>query len=153
MEKFISSHQSGRQGGFTLIELMITVAIVAILASVALPSYLESVRRSNRAEAVATLLEAANWLQRGYTINNTYVGIKTKTLQDAGYGQSPKSGTAKYNLDLTDDKGADTTTATGFVLHAVPVGTADKCGTFTLDETGQRTVSTTASAADCWGGR
>ena len=69
--------QHHRQGGFTLIELMITVAIVAILASVAVPSYLESVRRGNRAEAIATLLEASNWLQRGYTVNNTYVGATT----------------------------------------------------------------------------
>jgi len=134
--------------GFTLIEVMVVVAIIAILASVAVPSYLESVRRSNRAEAVATMLEAANWLQRSYTINNTYAGIATADLQTAGYGQSPRSGAAKYNLSLTQGK----TTATGFELVATPTGTADKCGTFTLDETGKRSVSGSASATDCWGG-
>lgn len=138
-----------QQFGFTLIELMITVAIVAILASVAVPSYLESVRRGDRAEAIATLLEASNWLQRGYTVNNTYVGATTATLQAAGLGQSPKSGSAKYNLTLTADK----TTATGYELVATPVK-SDKCGTFLLDETGKRTLSgNTATVDDCWGGR
>ncbi|HTN67110.1 MAG TPA: type IV pilin protein [Burkholderiaceae bacterium] len=138
-----------RQGGVTLIELMIAVAIFAILASVAVPSYQESVRRSNRAEAIATLLEASNWMQRGYTVNNTYVGTTTATLQAAGLGQSPKSGSPKYNITLTDAK----TTATGYELVATPAN-SDKCGTFLLDETGKRSLSgNTATAEDCWGGR
>ena len=149
MRNPVHGNKQRERRGFTLIEIMIVVAIIAIMASIAVPSYLESVRRSNRAEVVATLLEASNWLQRGFTINNTYVGATTATLQAAGFGASPKSGTAKYNLSLT----AASTTATGYSLVATPVGTADKCGTFTLDETGKRSVSGSASVADCWGGR
>ena len=58
--------------GFTLIELMIVVAIVAFLASIALPSYRNFVVRANRAEAVADLSELASWLERQYTIFGSY---------------------------------------------------------------------------------
>ncbi len=128
---------------------MTVVAIVAILASVAMPSYLESVRRSNRAEAIATMLEAANWLQRGYTVNNTYVGATTATLQARWVGSVAQIRCAKYNITLTAAK----TTATDYELVATPAK-ADKCGTFLLDETGKRTLSgNTATVDDCWGGR
>lgn len=146
MENSMRAIQQNRQRGFTLIEVMIVVAIVAILASVALPSYQESVRRSNRAQATATLLEASNWLQRNYTIANTYVLPTTPatTLATAGFGQSPKDGTAKYTITFSVAP-----SATGYTLQAVPAAT-DKCGTFTLDETGKRTSG--GVLADCWGG-
>lgn len=146
MEKSMCALKQDRQRGFTLIEMMIVVAIVAILASVAIPNYSEYVQRSNRGEAVATMLEASNWLQRGYTINNTYVGATTATLQTAGLGTSPKTGTAKYNLALSN------VSATSYTLTATAVNT-DKCANFTLDETGKRSVSGSAPLADCWGGR
>lgn len=131
--------------GFTLIEVMIVVAIVAILASVAVPSYLESVRRGNRAEAAATMLKNANWMEQQFTVNNTYVLPSGVTLPNL---QSPESGTAKYDIKL-----AAGTTATTYALEASPKDTTDKCGKFTLDQSGKRTVGGTAKAEDCWGGR
>lgn len=137
------------RNGFTLIEVMIVVAIVAILASVAVPSYLESVRRSNRAEAAATMLQAANWMEQQFTVNNSYKfpDGSVPTLP-SNLIQSPYPRTAKYNIAL-----AAGTTATAYSLVATKVGTADKCGNFTLDQSGKRTISGTATADDCWGGR
>ncbi|WP_375122151.1 type IV pilin protein [Variovorax sp. WS11] len=62
-----------RQRGFTLIEVMIVVAIVAILSAIAYPSYLESVRKSKRAEARAQLMEAAQYMQRFYSQNDSFI--------------------------------------------------------------------------------
>ena len=58
--------------GFTLIELMITVAIIGILAAIAYPSYVEHIYRSRRAEAEATLMELAQWMERNYMVNLSY---------------------------------------------------------------------------------
>jgi len=134
--------------GFTLIELMIVVAVIAILASVAYPSYLEYVKRTRRSEAKSVLLEAAQWAERYYTLNNAYTNIGTSlptTLQ-----RSPRSGTAYYTIAPST---AHVPTASTYVLEATPTGTmtGDKCGTFQIDETGLRSLSgNTAAQADCW---
>ncbi len=143
----MSQKKIGSVGGFTLIEVMIVVAIVAILASVAAPSYLESVRRSNRAEAAATLLKNANWMEQQFTVNNKYVPSGTTVP----FAQSPESGTVKYNIALAAG-GTDTT----YTLVATAVQVDAKCGNFSVDQSGKRTVSATTDAAvtaDCWGGR
>jgi len=140
--------------GFTLIELMITVAIVAILAAIALPAYKEQVARGKRSDMQAALVENAGYMQRYYEANNTYQSTGTgsnaisPTLPNA---QSPKL-PANKNYDLAID-GA--TTATTFVLTATPTGSmsGDKCGTFTLDNLGQRGITNAAagqSVATCW---
>lgn len=126
--------------GFTLIELMITVAVVAILAAVAIPSYSEHVRKSRRAQAKADLVELAQQLERFHTVQNTYNGM---TLP---FTQSPRDGKSHYTLSLS---GAATSSA--FTLQAVP-GTGqdkDKCGTLTLDQAGRKTP-TEATVAGCW---
>ncbi|MBO1747587.1 MULTISPECIES: type IV pilin protein [Stenotrophomonas] len=126
--------------GFTLIELMITVAVVAILAAVAIPSYSEHVRKSRRAQAKADLVELAQQLERFHTVQNTYSGM---TLP---FTQSPRDGKSYYTLSLS---GAATSSA--FTLQAVP-GTGqdkDKCGTLTLDQAGRKTP-TAAKVAGCW---
>jgi type IV pilus assembly protein PilE len=143
------STRPSRSRGFTLIELMITVAIVAIIAAVALPAYKEQISRSKRSDVQALLVEDAGYMQRYYEANNTYLGTGSganaisPVLPNA---QSPKSGAKNYDISID----AANTTATTFKLKAVPTGsmTGDKCGTYTLDNLGQRGAD--AAVATCW---
>jgi len=138
--------------GFTLLELMITVAIVGILAGIAYPSYQDSVRESRRADAKGALLGFANAMERYFTENNSYLGAGT-TNNNTGAptifsATSPVNGaTAYYNLTI------DEISTTTYTLKATPTGaqSSDKCGTLTLKQTGVRAgVKDGVTVADCW---
>ena len=131
--------------GFTLIEVMITVVIVAILASVAVPAYLSSVRDSRRADAKQALLAAAQTMESFYAMNMTYVGSASGTTPTIFATKVPKDGSDRYyTLSFTAAP-----TAFGYTLQAVPQGSqaGDRCGTLSLNRTG---ATSAASATDCW---
>ena len=132
---------SRKQSGFTLVELMITVVIIGILAAIAYPNYEDYTRRANRADAQAIMLENAQFMERYFTTNGTYVGA------DLPKQQSPESGTAKYSITLSP-----AATATGFTVQAAPAGGyADSlCGTLTIDQTGAKTEDGDGELSDCW---
>lgn len=138
--------------GFTLVELMITVAVIGILAAIAYPSYTQYVQRASRAEARSMLLENAQFLERNFTTANRYdqdsQGNAIGTTQ-LPRKTSPVSGAAKYNISFAAQ------TSQTFTLQAVPTGTmaGDACDTFTLTNTGAQGLSgnPTLSVAECWG--
>lgn len=134
--------------GFTLIEVMITVAIVAILAAVAYPSYVDQIRRGSRAEAKVVLMENALFMERNYTVNSCYHRSDRSCTCDAAnctteanvtlpFVQAPRTGSAKYTVS-GDYSGCDNGQC--FELSAVPTGamTGDPCGTLTLNQAGKQ---------------
>ena len=130
-----------RNRGFTLIELMIVVVIVAILAVIVFPSYTRQVQKARRAQAKADLTELATGLEREFTNNRSFSGY---TL---GFTTSPRDGNVvAYNI-------AGVIGTNAYVLTATAAGpqASDLCGNLTLDQTGART-HTTGDDADCnWG--
>lgn len=148
------------QQAFTLIELMIVVAIIGILASIAIPSYRNSVDKSRRADAKGAIMGLANAMERHFTEDGArgycQAGTTTSGACTNATGaptiystQSPvDGGTAYYNLTI------NAATATTFTLHATPTGVQanEKCGTLTLAHTGAKGVINTngLTVADCW---
>lgn len=143
---------SKKSQGFSLLELMITVVIVGILASIAYPSYQESVAKSRRSEATSALFTAAQALERYYSTNGRYTTTAGgNTLPAVFPTKVPENGAAYYTIAST------AASANAFTLKASRAGlmSADKCGSFTIDATGDLAIvdkpsGSSKTLADCW---
>jgi type IV pilus assembly protein PilE len=147
--------QINKQHGFSLVELMIVVAIIAILARIAYPTYQDSLVKSRRADAKAALSELSVFMERWYTTNGCYTSgscaTSTTTAPTLPFLVAPKSGKVNYNLSVV-------TTPSTFTLTAAPIRATDDatCGSLTLTNTGTKgaivgtTALTDAAAAACW---
>ena len=145
-----------RQRGMTLIEIMVAVVIVSILTAVAIPGYKEYMRRAARSDAQLTLQQVSSWLERRYAECNNYTRVDasdnppcTDVLAasdlPAELKRSPSGGGDK-RYDVTISSLA----AQSYTVQAVPIDTADKCGTFELTSVGTRSVTGTLGADKCW---
>ena len=129
-----------QQQGFTIIEVLVALACVAVLATVAWPSYQSLLLRAQRAQARTALLQSAHWLERAASANGSYPAsnnIPASALQVEGQ---------HYQITVTS-------TAQSYTLSAVPLGTqsADACGTLTLNHLGVRGAQGgSQNAAQCW---
>lgn len=132
--------------GFTLIEVMIVVAIIGIIGTFAYPSYTEYVMRGHRADARGGLLQTQLWMERAATATGVYPETLPAELTWAN--DNSKHYTIRF---LGDNSNA------AFTLAAVPKAPQrnDRCGTLTLSHSGEQGVinqpaGSTISAADCW---
>ena len=133
--------------GFSLLEILMTVAIVSILARLAIPAYQEAIQRSWRSDARIVLLSNAQYLARTYSENLKYrTSAQTPVLP---LSTAPINGAqTRYNITVV------TPDDFSYTLTATPTGWTDStCGNLTLDHLGTR-LATAASGAsannDCW---
>lgn len=135
----INSH---KQTGFTLVEVLITIAVVAVLIVIAVPAYTTYITKSRRSDGQSALLDMSNRMERYFTENNTYVGATPTAL---GVGTTSPSG--HYTLSVP------TATATTYTLQATPIGAQlqsdTQCGTLSYDYLGTK-GSSAGTVANCW---
>jgi type IV pilus assembly protein PilE len=136
--------------GFTLLELMITLGVAAIIATFAMPIYREQVARGHRMDAVTALYRAAQYVESARMVSSNDAATKLPN----GLDQAPTLGAAVYVLHMLGESEQNG----GYPIEAQPVDDKDACGIYSLDATGvrpNRTVEklTPPKVAACWSGK
>lgn len=131
------------QRGFTLVELLMTVAVVAILASIGYTSYSEQVAKSRRVAARALVMDVMQHEERYYTENNTY----TTDLVAMGYGATLRTDRDTHSISLA--AGATGAIATSVAVTATALVPDAKCTSLTLTSANAQS-GTGSQSAVCW---
>jgi type IV pilus assembly protein PilE len=134
-----------KKNGFTLVEMLIVIAIIGILTAIALPAYQRYVQRANRGSATGMLGDIAARQERFRFANNTYASSLALLNGGGAAASSLPSERGKHIISVVSGD------ATTFVLQAVPTVDqgVDGCGTLTLNNLGVK-GSAYGTAADCW---
>lgn len=132
--------------GFTLIELMVTVAIVAVLAAIAIPSYNDYVMRGKRAEGRAYLMDAAALLERYYSDNNLYARATNTMPGTVATAAGATSESGYYTGSMTVSTPFQT-----YTITATQNFNDTDCGNLTLTHDGTKGNTGSSSVSDCWG--
>lgn len=153
----LSRAGEARNGGFTLMDVLIAVAIVGILAAIAFPSYTQSIVKTKRRAAEVCLASFATHMERYYTTNLRYdqtvagVAMNTTALRALNLDCASVRNTG---ADYTYGFGANSPTASTYSLVATPTGRQAskdaKCGSLSIDQTGTRDVTGTDGVSKCW---
>lgn len=139
-----------RDAGFTLIEVLVVMVIVAVLAAIAIPNYTAFIQRGARTEAKAVLETARQWIERNRAESGSYstTASGAAVTLPGTFQRSPEQGAARYAITLV------TPNAFSFSLTAAPAGAqvGDECGSLRVDQTGARClVDATVAATSCQG--
>lgn len=130
--------------GFTLVELMIVIAIIGILAAVGYPAYTSAVKKANRADAIDALLTFSQQMEKYFLVNDSYAGATV-----AGLMGGTTSSEGKYDLSFSSADGTGVPDGFGYMLKATPVVTDSYCGFLTLTSLGTKATQNGTVAA-CW---
>ena len=146
-------HDSRTHRGFSLIELMIVVAVVGILAAIAYPNYQDYLAKSRRAEARTALLQLSQFMERYYTNNGRYVD-NAGARPTLPFEEVPRDDASPYYRISFNEDDVDNE-AVAYVLRATRSGlmSSDKCGTLILTSTGARSIESADAGvglATCW---
>jgi type IV pilus assembly protein PilE len=137
-------------GGFSLIELMVTVAILAILATIATTSYTAQIQRSRRTDARNALLDLAGREEKLFSTTNAY----TNSLANLGYSSSTV-GSGYYTVAVVSPDPTQPAGVSSYIITATPTGSQvgdTQCATLSVNQTGLQTYTpTTTPAGTCWG--